>query len=122
MELTAIVENKTFHLVDLPVGKRAVGCCWFLTMKSVSDGPFVKARLVAQCFSQIERIKYGETFSPVIRYERVRILIAVAASKSFMVYELDISTAFRHGDMDKEIFMKHRPGLADAKHLSMVWK
>ena len=121
-ELAAIVENKTFLLVELPAGKRAVGCRWVFTMKSGPDGPFEKARLVAQGFSQIEGIDYGETFSPVIRYESVRILLAVAASKSFMVHQMDVSTAFLHGDIDKEVFMKQPPGFAEEKHPWMVWK
>ena len=122
IELEAIVENKTFLLVELPAGKRAVGCRWVFTMKSGPDGPFEKARLVAQGFSQIKGIDYGETFSPVIRYESVRILLAVAASKSYMVHQMDVSTAFLHGDIDKEVFMKQPPGFADDKNPSLVWK
>ena len=119
-DLAAIVKNKTFLLVELPAGKGGVGCCWVFTMKSGPDGPFEKTRLVAQGFSKIDGVDYGETFSPVIRYESVRILLAVAASKSFMVHQMNVSTAFLHGDIDKEVFMKQPPGFADEKHPSMV--
>ena len=68
-ELAAIVENKTFLLVELSAGKRAVGCRWVFTMRSGPDGLFEKARLVAQAFSQIEGNDYGDTFSAVIRYK-----------------------------------------------------
>ena len=112
--------SKTILLLKLPARKRAVGCRWVFTMKSGPDGPFEKARLVAQGFSQIEGIDYGETFSPVIRYESVRILLAVAASKSFMIHQMDVSTAFLHGDIDKKVFMKQPPGFTDEKHSSMV--
>ena len=50
-ELAAIVKNKTFLLVELPAGKRAVGSRWLFSMKSGTHGPFEKARLVAQSFS-----------------------------------------------------------------------
>ena len=119
-QLAAIVENKTFLLVEPSRVKRAVGGRWVLTMKSAPDGTFEKVRIVAQGFSQIEGIDYDETSSPVIRYESVRILLAVAASESFMVHQMDVSTAFIHGDIDKEVFMKQPPGFADEKHPSMV--
>ena len=50
-----------------------------------------------------------ETFSPDIRYESVCFLIAVAASKRFQVHQMDVSTAFLHGDIDAEIHMKQPP-------------
>ena len=89
-------------------------------MRSGAYVPIEKAGLVAQGFSLIEGIDYDETFSPVIRYQSVRILLAVAASESFMVHQMDVSTAFRYGDIVKEVFMKQAPGFADEKHLSMV--
>ena len=95
-ELATIVENKTFLLVELPAGKRAVGCRWVFTMKSGPDGPFEKTRLVAQGFSKIGGIDYGETFIQVIRDGSVTILLAVAGSKSFIGHPIDVSTAFRH--------------------------
>ena len=121
-ELDAMNENKTFSLVKLPAGKRAVGCRWVFTMKNGPAGEFAKARLVAQGFSQQEGIDYNETFSPVIRYDSVRVLLAVAASRKFKVHQMDVTTAFLHGDIDAEIYMKQPPGFEDAKDPTAVWK
>ena len=74
-ELDAMSENQTFSLVKLPAGKRAVGCRWVFTMKNGPTGEFAKARLVAQGFSQQEGIDYNETFSLVITYDSVRVLL-----------------------------------------------
>ena len=52
----------------------------------------------------------------------VRILLAIAAPNSFMVDQMNVSTAFLHGDIDIELFMKQPPGFADEKPPSMVWK
>ena len=121
-ELAAMTDNKTFSLVKLPAGKRAVGCRWVFTMKHGPTGEFAKARLVAQGFSQQEGIDYNETFSPVIRYDSVRVLLAVAASKNFKVHQMDVTTAFLHGDIDAEIFMKQPPGFEDPQDPTAVWK
>ena len=121
-ELGAMEDNKTFSLVRLPAGKRAVGCRWVFTMKDGPNGEFAKARLVAQGFSQREGIDYNETFSPVIRYDSVRVLLAVAASRQFKVHQMDVTTAFLHGDIDAEIYMKQPPGFEDAKKADYVWK
>ena len=121
-ELGAMKENETFSLVSLPAGKRAVGCRWVFTMKDGPTGEFAKARLVAQGFTQQEGIDYKETFSPVIRYDSVRVLLAVAASKKFKVHQMDVTTAFLHGDIDAEIYMKQPPGFQDANQPDFVWK
>ena len=115
-------ESKTFSCVKLPADKRAVGCRWVLTMKNGPAGEFAKARLVAQGFGQQEGIDYNETFSPVIRYDSVRVLLAVAASRQFKVHQMDVTTAFLHGDIDAEIYMKQPPGFEDAKDPTAVWK
>ena len=53
-----------------------------------ADGSIVRnnARLVAQIFTQIEGIDFGETFAPVARLEALRILLAFLASKGFKLY------------------------------------
>jgi hypothetical protein len=53
-----------------------------------------KARLIAQGFSQVEGLDFGETFAPVARLETIRILLAFAASKGFKLYQMDVKSAF----------------------------
>ena len=84
-ELRAHAENQTFSLVRLPKGRKAITCRWVFTIKK--DGRF-KARLVARGFSQVKGIDYEETFAPVIRYESLRIMMAIAAQKK-MVFTSD---------------------------------
>jgi hypothetical protein len=56
-----------------------------------------KARLVAQGYSQVEGLDFGEIFAPVARLEVIRILLAFAASKGFKLYQMDVKSAFLNG-------------------------
>jgi hypothetical protein len=56
-----------------------------------------KACLVAQGFSQVEGLDFGETFAPVAHLEAIRILLALVASKGFKLYEMDVKNAFLNG-------------------------
>jgi hypothetical protein len=56
-----------------------------------------KACLVAQGFSQVEGIDFGEIFAPVARLEAIRILLAFAASKGFELYQMDVNITFLNG-------------------------
>lgn len=76
-ELSAFHKHDTFKLMPLPHDRRALGSRWVFTGKS---GGVKKARLVAQGHSQNAGIDYTETFAPVIRYESVRVFLALAAS------------------------------------------
>jgi hypothetical protein len=53
-----------------------------------------KARLVAQGFSQVEGLDFGETFAPVAHLEAIMILLAFAAFKGFKLYQMHMKTAF----------------------------
>jgi hypothetical protein len=56
-----------------------------------------KARLVTQWFSQVEGLDFGETFTPVARLEAIRILLVIAASKGFKLYQMNMKNAFLNG-------------------------
>jgi Reverse transcriptase (RNA-dependent DNA polymerase) len=70
-ELGALDKNKTWELVSLPPGKKAVGCKWVFTVKQNPEGRVerYKARLVAKGYSQTYGIDYDETFAPVAKIE-----------------------------------------------------
>jgi hypothetical protein len=52
-----------------------------------------KAHLVAQKYSQVEGLYFGETFAPVAHIEDIRILLAFATSKGFKLYQMDVKSA-----------------------------
>jgi hypothetical protein len=65
-----------------------------------------KARLVAQGYSQVEGLDFGETFTPVARLEVNRILLAFAASKRFKLYQMDVKIAFLNGVIQEEVYVR----------------
>jgi hypothetical protein len=76
-----------------------IGTKWVLKNKQGEDGEIVrnKTHLVAQGFSQVEGLDFGETFAPVAHLEAIRILLAFAASKVFKLYQMDVKNAFLNG-------------------------
>jgi hypothetical protein len=65
-----------------------------------------KAHLVAQWYSQVEGLDFGETFTPVARLEVIRILLAFAASKGFKLYQMDVKSAFLNGVIHEEMYVR----------------
>jgi hypothetical protein len=74
-----------------------------------------KARLVAQGFSQVEGLDFGEIFTPIARLEAIRILLVFAASKGFKLYQMDVKSAFLNGVIQKEVFVRQSPGFENPK-------
>jgi hypothetical protein len=68
-----------------------------------------KAHLVAQGYSQVEGLDFGETFAPVACLEAIRILLAFAASKGFKFYQMDVKNAFLNGVIQEEIYVWQPP-------------
>ena len=114
-EMDSIHSNDVWDLVELPKNRKPVGCKWVFKKKTKSDGSIerYKARLVAQGFYQKQGLDYDETFSPVIRFESFRTLVAVAVQKGLKLHQLDITAAFLNGHLEEEVFMKQPEGFVE---------
>ena len=91
------------ELVELPAGRKSLPCKWVFRYKYVSDSekPKYKARLIAKGFKQEHGVNYDEIFSPVVKMTTVRLLLGVLVIEDLELEELDIKTAFLHGDPER---------------------
>ncbi|GJW16543.1 putative ribonuclease H-like domain-containing protein [Tanacetum coccineum] len=123
-ELLQFKIQKVWILVDLPFGKKAIGTKWVYRNKKDERGVVVrnKARLVAQGYRQEEGIDYDEVFAPVARIEAIRIFLAFASYMGFIVYQMDVKSAFLYGTIDEEVYVSQPPGFVDPKFPKKVYK
>ncbi|GJZ02492.1 putative ribonuclease H-like domain-containing protein [Tanacetum coccineum] len=114
-ELLQFKLQEVWTLVDLPNGKRAIGTKWVFRNKNDERGIVIKnkARLVAQGYTQEEGIEYDEIFLPVARIEAIRLFLAYASFKDFVVYQMDVKSAFLYGKIEEEVYVCQPPGFED---------
>ncbi|GJR53169.1 retrovirus-related pol polyprotein from transposon TNT 1-94 [Tanacetum coccineum] len=129
--ISAVYEGKTHEdlhtfwtLVDLPYGKRAIGTKWVYKNKKDERGTVIrnKARLVAQGYTQDEGIDCDEVFTPVARIEEIRLFLAYASFKDFIVYQMDVKSAFLHGKIEEEVYVCQPLGFEDLEFTDKVYK
>lgn len=106
-ELNAL-KNDTWELVPLPPDKRCITSKWVFKVKRHPNGQIqrYKARLVARGFDQIEEVDYTETFAPTIRYDTIRVLLALSVSKDLKILQFDVKTAFLQGELDEQFIWR----------------
>ncbi|GJX13798.1 putative ribonuclease H-like domain-containing protein [Tanacetum coccineum] len=123
-ELLQFKLQEVWTLVDLPNGKRAIGTKWVFRNKKDERGIVIrnKARLVAQGYTQEEGIDYDEVFAPVARIEAIRLFLAYASFKDFVVYQMDVKSAFLYGKIEEEVYVCQPPGFEDLDFPDRVYK
>ncbi|GJU09362.1 retrovirus-related pol polyprotein from transposon TNT 1-94 [Tanacetum coccineum] len=123
-ELLQFKLQQVLILVDLPIRKRAIGTKWVLRNKKYKRGIVIrnKAWLVAQGHRQEEGIDYEEVFAPVARIEAIRLFLAYASFMGFIVYQMDVKSAFLYGTIEEEVYVTQPPGFKDPDHLDKVYK
>ncbi|TYK28563.1 putative ubiquitin carrier protein [Cucumis melo var. makuwa] len=110
--MDSLESNRTWHLVDLPPGCKAIDCKWVLRKKLKPDGSVdkYKTRLVAKGFRQRENIDFFDTFFSVTRITSIRVLISIAALNNLLIHQMDVKTTFLNGDLEEEIYMEQSEG------------
>ena len=112
-EMESLEKNGTWDLVKLPREKKPIRCKWVFKRKegvSPNDETRYKARLVAKGYSQIPGIDYNEVFSPVVKHSSIRTLLSIVAMHDLELEQLDVKTAFLHGELEEDIYMEQPEG------------
>ncbi|GJT93061.1 retrotransposon protein, putative, ty1-copia subclass [Tanacetum coccineum] len=124
-EMDSLRKNKTWVLVDHPAGQKLVSCKWLFKIKEGIEGvqrPRYKARLVAHGFTQRAGIDYNEVFLPVVRHTSIRVILALTACKDYELEQLDVKTAFLHGNLEEVIYMRQPPGYEQGNKVCLLKK
>ena len=110
-EYNSLLANDKWDLSPLPKGIKLARCKWVYRTKYGLDGKADKnkVRLVAKGFSQVEGIDYTETFSPISKMNSIHLVLSLAASYKWEVHQMDVKSAFMHGDLHEEIYMEQPP-------------
>ena len=112
LEMEAIEKNKTWELVILPEGIKRIDVKWIFRTKLNEKGEVdkCKARLVVKGYAQRYGIDYSEVFAPVARWDTIRLILALAAQKGWTVFQLDVKSAFLHGELEEAVYVEQPEG------------
>jgi hypothetical protein len=114
-EMTSHMENQTWKLVpvsDVPQGKKVLQGRWVFTVKRDEHGHIqrYKSRFCAKGYMQREGVDFNEVYAPTSKHVTLRALLAVAAEQDLEVHQMDIKTAFLHGELEEEIYIEQPKG------------
>ena len=114
-ELESLRSNEVWRLVEPPPNRKIIGSKWVFKRKVDANGVVerYKVRLVAQGCTQRYGLDYEETFSPVVRFESIRYVVALGAQHKLQLQQMDVSTAFLHGELTEEVYMKQPEGFVE---------
>lgn len=122
--LNQIEKNQTSKLVPRPVDRNVLETKWAFQSKLNEDAKVTrnKARMVYKCYLQIEGIDFEETFSLVSRIEAIRMFIAFATYKEFVVYQMDFKSILLNGELEDEVYIEQLDGFKFSKDPNMVYR
>ncbi|GJR58725.1 putative ribonuclease H-like domain-containing protein [Tanacetum coccineum] len=122
--ITKSVTDHVWTLMDLPHGKRAIGTKWVYMNKKDKRGIVIrnKARLVAQGYTQEERIYYDEVFALVARIEAIRLFLVYTSFKDIVMYQIEVNSAFLYGKIEEEVYACQPLGFEDPEFPDKVYK
>jgi hypothetical protein len=123
--MQSLEKNCTWEVVPLPEKKKTVRCKWIFKRKeglTLSEPPKFKARLVAKGYNQIPGVDYNDVFSPVVKHSSIRTFFSIVASHDLELEQLDVKTAFLHGEIEEDIYMDQPEGFIVPGKEKFVYK
>ena len=114
-EINSLLKNKTWELVNLPTGRKALQNKWVSRIKHEGDEKKerYKARLVVKGFAQKEGIDFTEIFSLVVKMSSIRVILGLIAALDLECEQLDVKTTFLHGELKEEIYIEQLEGFIE---------
>ncbi|KAJ1033348.1 hypothetical protein NDA13_001340 [Ustilago tritici] len=110
-EMDSMHKMNVFELANIPTNGKLIDVCWVYKLKldAQRQATRYKARLIAQGYTQRQGLDYDKTFSLVVRLQTVRILLAIARRYGLHAVQLEVSTAFLNGKIDKDVHVRIPP-------------
>lgn len=114
-EMQAHKVNGTWILTERPAKANVLKNRWVFKLKQKPDGSVerYKARLVVKGCQQKAGFDYAETFSPVVKFDSIRVMLSLAASRNMQIKQFDIKTAFLYGEIQEDVYMEQPEGFCD---------
>ena len=110
--MNSMKSYKVWDFIDLSPRRKTFGNKWVLNIKHKVDGTIdrYKARLVAKGYTQQEGIDYKETFSTVVRFASICLILAIIARMDLELYQMEVKNTFLNGELDGKIYMNQPLG------------
>ena len=123
-EIDSIHNNRTWTLVPLPINKKAITSWWVYNIKPGVNGGATryKARLVAWGCQQKFGVDFMDIFAPIVRWETIRILMAIAVHLNWPIHQLDVLTSFFNDILKEVVYMHQSQGFVKPGAYHLVCK
>jgi hypothetical protein len=123
-KIESMKTNQVCDLVNLPPRRKTIGNKWVPKVKRKANGSIerYKAHLLAKGYTQQKGIDYEETFSPVVRFASIHLILAIVTYMNLELYQMDVKTAFLNGELDEEIYMDQPIGFVADRQERKVCK
>ena len=111
-EPNQFVRNNVWELIPRLENVQVIGTKWIFKNKTNEDGEIIrnKSQLVAQGYTQVIGVDFDESFTPVARLESICILMSIACTMNFKLYQMDVKCAFLNGYLNEEVFVEQPKG------------
>lgn len=117
-EFNAFMKNGTWTLVPPQQHYNVTGNKWVSRLKRNTDGTIArhKAGLVAKGFHQLPAIVFKDIFSPVIKPQTIQLLLFLALSSGWPLFQMDVNNVFLHGSLTEDVYMTQPASLTSIPH------